>query len=86
MEKLVARASCTQYTTQINNRPLDKRECLMTIKDNFCSFCIKTYVVTPHLNCLIEMVQLRGHNIRFQSETRLVRVEDTLPDSTLPIT
>ena len=26
------------------------------------------YVVTPHLNRLIEMVQLRGHNIRFYAE------------------
>ena len=24
----------------------------MIIRDNFCLFCIQTYVVTPHLNCL----------------------------------
>ena len=26
-------------------RALDKRECLVIIKDNFCYLCIKTYVV-----------------------------------------
>ena len=37
------------------------------IRDNFCKFCIKTYdfVVTLHLNCLDETVQMRGHNIWF---------------------
>ena len=35
----------------------------MIIRDNFCSFCVKTYVVIPHLNSLIETVQMRGHNI-----------------------
>ena len=47
------------------SRALDKREYLMIIRDNFCLFCIKTYVVTPHLNLLIETVQMRGHNIWF---------------------
>ena len=46
-------------------RALDRREYLMIIRDNFCKFCIKPYVVTPHLNRL-EMVQMRGHNIWFQ--------------------
>ena len=32
----------------------------MIIRDNFCEFCIKTYVVTPHLNLLDETVQMRG--------------------------
>ena len=36
----------------------------MIIRDNFSKFCIKTYVVTPHLNCLDEgsqhMVSLRN--------------------------
>ena len=40
-------------------RALDKREYLVIIRDNFCLFCIKTYVVTPHLNCLDETVQMR---------------------------
>ena len=31
--------------------------------DNFSYFLSKPYVVTPHLNRLIEMVQMRGHNI-----------------------
>ena len=46
-------------------RALDKREYLEIIMDNFCLFCIKTYVVTPHLNRLVETVQMRGHNICF---------------------
>ena len=35
-------------------RALDKKEYLVIIRDNFCFFCIKTYVVTPHLNRLGE--------------------------------
>ena len=49
-------------------RALDKREYLVIIRDNFCYFCIKTYVVTPHLKCLNEMVQMRGHNIYFDEK------------------
>ena len=37
----------------------------MIIRDNFCKFCIKTYVVTPHMKRLVETVQIRGHNIWF---------------------
>ena len=33
-------------------RALDKREYLGIIRDNFCQFWMKTYVVNPHLNCL----------------------------------
>ena len=47
-------------------RALDKKECLVIIRDNFCQFCTKTYVVTPHPNRLDETVQMRGHNICFQ--------------------
>ena len=35
----------------------------MIIRDNVCLFCIKSYVVTPHLNRLDETVQISGHNI-----------------------
>ena len=45
---------------------LDKREYMMIIRDNFCKLCIKTYVVTPHLNRLVKTVQMRGHNIWFK--------------------
>ena len=31
----------------------------MIIRDNFSLFCIKTEVVTPHLNRLDETVQMR---------------------------
>ena len=44
----------------------------MIIRDNFCQFCIKIYVVTPHLYCLDEMVEMRGHNIWFQLEIRKI--------------
>ena len=44
-------------------RAVDKRKYLVVIGDNLYKFCIKTYVVTPHLNCLDETVQMRGHNI-----------------------
>ena len=44
----------------------------MIIKDNFCQFCIKTYVVTPHLNRLNETVHMRGHNIWIQREIRKI--------------
>ena len=30
------------------NKALDKREYLMIIRDHFCQFCIKSYVVTPN--------------------------------------
>ena len=40
----------------------------MIIKDNFSYFSSKPYVVTPHLNRLIETVQMRGHNICFYAE------------------
>ena len=43
------------------DRALDKREYLVIIRDNFCLFCTKFYVVTPHLNRLYETVQIRGH-------------------------
>ena len=42
----------------------------MIIIDNFCLFCTEAYVVTPHLNRLDEIVQLRGHTIYFQTEIR----------------
>ena len=41
----------------------------MISKDNFY-YCMKVYVVTPHLNRIIETVQMTGHNIWFQWEIR----------------
>ena len=46
-------------------RALDKRQYLMIF---FLIFSTKPYVVTPHLNCLNETVQMRGHNIWFYAE------------------
>ena len=48
------------------NRAVDKREYLVIIRDKFCQFYIKTYVVTPHLNRLFKTVQMRGHIIWFR--------------------
>ena len=45
-------------------RALDKREYLMM---NFL-ISSQSYVVTPHLNHLVKMVQMRGHNICFYAE------------------
>ena len=46
-------------------RALDKKEFLVIIRVNFSEFCIKIYIVTPHLNRL-QTVQMRSHNIRFK--------------------
>ena len=35
----------------------------------FSYFSLEPYVVTPHLNRLIETVQMRGHNICFYVES-----------------
>ena len=43
------------------SRTLDKREYLLIIRNSFCLFCIKTYVVTSHLNRLDETVQMKGY-------------------------
>ena len=41
------------------------------LEANFSYFSLKPYVVTPHLNRLIETVQMRGHNICFNAELTL---------------
>ena len=40
----------------------------MIIEEQFSYFSLKPYVVTPHLNRLVETVQIRGHNICFCAE------------------
>ena len=52
---------CHMVYPKYLNRALDKREYWVIIRDNFCQFCRKTYAVTPHLNCLYETLQMRGH-------------------------
>ena len=37
----------------------------MILEGYFFYFLLKPYVVTPHLNCLIETVQMSGHNLCF---------------------
>ena len=46
----------------------------MIIKDNFSYFSSKPYVVTPHLNCLVETVQMRGLNICFNAELTKIKI------------
>ena len=41
-------------------------------------FCMKTHIVTPHLNCLNETVPMRGHNIRFRREIRKIIIKYSL--------
>ena len=41
---------------------------MITPEDNFSYFSLKPYVVTPHLNCLDETVQMRGHHICLSAE------------------
>ena len=40
----------------------------MITEYNFFYFSLKPYVVTPHLNHLVDMVQMMGHNICFYAE------------------
>ena len=51
----------------LRNKILSSRE-KGVFDDNFSNFSLKSYVVTPHLNHLIETVQLRGHNIGLYTE------------------
>ena len=58
----------------------------MIIKDNFSYFSSKPYVVTPHLNRLVETVQKRGHNICFYAElTKIIPNYHQIPSSYLEL-
>ena len=39
---------------------------------------MKTYIVTPHLNCLDETVQMRGHNMSFYAELTKIIIKYSL--------
>ena len=54
----------TAYSKQNTFKALDKR----IFDDNFLYLSLKPYVVTPHLNRLVETVQMRGHNVYFYAE------------------
>ena len=62
------------------DRALDKRECWMTISSYFS---LKPCVVTPHLNHLVETVQMRGHNICFYA--KLTKIIPNYPTKILPL-
>ena len=40
----------------------------LMITDTFSCFSLKTYIVIPHLNRLIETVQMRRYNMCFTAE------------------
>ena len=40
----------------------------MILEGNFSYFLLKPYIVTTHLNRLVETVQMRGHNVSFYAE------------------
>ena len=54
----------------------------MIIRDNFCQFCTKTYVVTPHLNRLFKTVSMRNkiplqvtlHKLKIQHDCAIFEV------------
>ena len=50
----------------------------MIIRDIFLLILPKTYVVTPHLNRLNELVQMRGHKIWFRRELRKIIIKYSL--------
>ena len=66
---------CSETNSAITSRALDKRRYLLIIEGYFSYFLLKPYVVTPHLNRLVETVQMRGHNICFYAE-----LTKTIPD------
>ena len=48
----------------------------MTITDNFCYFCVKTYVVTPHFCLLIlEMITVDGYQAILQKVHELAMLK-----------
>ena len=53
-------SSSSNHLNKTVSKALDNKEYLMII---FLIFSSKPYVVAPHLNCLDEMVQMRGHNM-----------------------
>ena len=72
-----------EWEIKFTFRALDKREYLVIIRDNFCSFPIKTYVVSPHLNRLDETVQMRGHNIWIWWEIKKIIIRYSFLSRTL---
>ena len=68
---------CLRFTCACEKQSCRKEE---VFDDNFSYFSSKPYVVTPHLNCPIEMVQIRGHNICFYAE--LTKIICNVPPNT----
>ena len=49
-------------------KPVQKLKRGGVFDDNFSYFSLEPYVVTPHLNCLVQTVQVRGNNICYYTE------------------
>ena len=60
-------------------RAVGMREYLMIIRDNFCLFSIKTYVVTPHMNRLDETVQMRDRILVSELIKNIPQVSSNIP-------
>ena len=75
---LLSRALLQIQVFEIMRVNLVASEYLMIMRGKFCLFCIKAYVVTPHLNRLNETVQMRGHNIWFRCEIRKIIIKYSL--------
>ena len=69
---LVNNCLCLVGYTETLDRARDKREYSMIIEGQFSYLTSKLYVLAPHLNRLIETVQMRGYNIWFQREIRQI--------------
>ena len=59
-------------------RAVDKRRYLMIIEGCF-SYLLKSYVVTTHLNRLVETVQMRGHTIFNAKLTKIIPYRYQIP-------
>ena len=62
------RLSFFSFKLKAGLRAVEKRAYLVIIRDNFCYFCIKTYVVTSHLKRLEETVKMRGTTYDFDEK------------------
>ena len=57
-----------------------------SIRNNYSFSSLKPYVVTPHLNYLVETVQVKGHNICFKQKVSLIIIKYSLLSIALALT
>ena len=81
-EKVLIRSLLFVRARIRTSRAPDKRVYRGEIKDNFSSFSMKTYVVTPHYNRLDETVLMMSHKICFNgkiSQLTIIPILSLLP-------